>query len=572
MAGQAAASPSPATPPAVASLELTPRQVAVEIGTTERIRVQARDTQGRELNEAATWSSSDPAVASVDDSGLVTAHAAGTVTIAAIIGATASMVSVEVIPMRVARVDVEPNVISVQEHGAVRLTIRAYTAKAKQAPDLPVTFRMADPAIADFDAAGNVKGLVPGRTTGVVSIGGVDARLIVTVTPSLTREAAALPEAPAKRGRSRAILVTAGVLLVAGLGAAWALTRKPNDAATVASESSTGAVAAQPPAVASAADPAPAAPVVAAPKAPVVVPADTVVAALELADKSPMTVEVGETKMLAAKVTNKRGELLPTVRVSWEASEPGIATVDGDGVLTAVAPGRSLVTAKVGERTRVLSVDVQSTVGHVTMSIPRDTLQPGESATAAALVTDRRDAALQLPVTWRSTNPAVASVDESGVVRASGSGRTVIIASVGTVADSTPVVVLTPAAAATAEPAAAAAKTAPNDGEAQAIADSVVVMIERQTLRLTQLTRGAGEAGTNFQKFLETNSPNAKLAGAPTAASLGAGSAKVAVGVVLAFEKGEARKERTVNLEYVVEPVKGGWAIREIRFPGGFAP
>jgi hypothetical protein len=189
-----------------------------------------------------------------------------------------------------------------------------------------------------------------------------------------------------------------------------------------------------------------------------------------------------------------------------------------------------------------------------------------------ALVTDRRNAELQLPVTWRSTNAAVASVDEGGVVRASGSGRTVIIASVGLVADSIPVVVSTAAAAAAPEPAAPAAKAAPNETEAQAIADSVVVMIERQTLRLTQLTRAAGEPGTEFKKFVETNSPTAKLAGAPTVTSAGAGSANVTVGVVLGFEKAEVRKERTVNLEYVVEPVKGGWAIREIRFPNGFAP
>ena len=97
-------------------------------------------------------------------------------------------------------------------------------------------------------------------------------------------------------------------------------------------------------------------------------------------------------------------------------------------------------------------------------------------------------------------------------------------------------------------------------------------MIERQTMRLSQLARSAGEPGAQFQRFLEANSPNAKLAGAPTVSALGAGSAKVAVGVVLGFEKAEASRERTVSLEYVVEAVRGGWAIREIRFPNGFTP
>jgi serine/threonine-protein kinase len=127
-ADQQAPSQPPVTPPALASLEVMPRQCSVEVGTTERIRCRVRDSQGREVSDTPEWSSSDPAIATVDDTGLVTAHAVGTVTIAAMIGTLASMSNVEVIPVIVARVDVEPNVISVQEHGAVRLTIRAYTA------------------------------------------------------------------------------------------------------------------------------------------------------------------------------------------------------------------------------------------------------------------------------------------------------------------------------------------------------------------------------------------------------------------------------------------------------------
>ena len=47
---------------------------------------------------------------------------------------------------------------------------------------------------------------------------------------------------------------------------------------------------------------------------------------------------------------------------------------------------------------------------------------------------------------------------------------------------------------------------------------------------------------------------------------------RVAFGVVLQWDAGTTHRERTANLETVVEPVKGGWAIREIRFSGGFNP
>jgi len=31
-----------------------------------------------------------------------------------------------------------------------------------------------------------------------------------------------------------------------------------------------------------------------------------------------------------------------------------------------------------------------------------------------------------------------------------------------------------------------------------------------------------------------------------------------------------SRRERTVNVEAVLDAVRGGWSIRELRFPGGF--
>jgi len=565
------ASTPPITPPTIVALEVTPRQCSVEIGTTERIRARVRDSLGRELEGKPEWSSSNPVIASVDDAGVVTAHSIGAVTIAAMVGSVASMVNVEVIQATVARVDVEPNVVSVREHGVVRLTVRAYTARAKQIVSIPPRFTSADPSIADFDEHGNIQGHEPGSTTATVTVGGVETRLIITVTPGLTREFAGVPAEP-KRLPVKPIAIAAGVL-VAALGGWWAVSRTSSGERPIESTASAGAVA-TPPAPAPAVPPVP--PPNAAPVAPppvaAKIPADTVVAALELTDPSPVAIDVGETKMLVAKVTNKRGELLPTARVGWESSSPAIATVDNEGVLIAAAPGRALVTAKVGERTRVLAVDVRaSLVSKVTVSVAKDSLQPGESTNATAQVFDRRNSALQETVTWRSSNPAVASVDEGGVVRASGTGRTLISASSGGVADSVQVVVATGASA---EPAAPpAARTSPNDAESQAIVDSVVTMIERQTVRLSQLVKNAGDAGANFQKFLETNNPSAKLAGAAAASAQSPG-AKVAAGVVLQWEKTEsqARREKTVNVEVLVEPVKGGWAIRELRFPSGFTP
>ena len=74
-----------AGPPApVATIEVTPQTAPVPVGTTRQLTAITRDSAGGELNgRNVSWSSSDPAVASVSGSGLVTGLALGPATIRA---------------------------------------------------------------------------------------------------------------------------------------------------------------------------------------------------------------------------------------------------------------------------------------------------------------------------------------------------------------------------------------------------------------------------------------------------------------------------------------------------------
>jgi eukaryotic-like serine/threonine-protein kinase len=549
-------------PAGVTFLEIFPRQLDVEIGTTERLQLRARDALGRNVNAEPAWSSSDPDVASVDGSGVVTGHTAGSVTIAAMADALAAMANVQVIPASVARVDVEPNVISVRERGTFQLRVRAYSDRKKTVQHPVVTFRSADESVATIDSEGRIWGVSPGRTTAVVTVGGVSATVIVTV------DAIAVPtaEMPVQRRRAPiAIGVAAAAVAAIGLTALFIATR-PNDTPPVVAPAPTASAGTVAPPVA----PTPSAPAPVASSAatavPVRTPADTVVATLEVTDRSPLVVEVGETRALIARVLNKRGELLPTVPVAWESSSPAIAKVDVDGVLTALGVGRALVTARVGERTRVVAIDVgEAKLARMTVSVARDSLQVGESTTASATVLNRRGAPVEETVGWKSSNESVATVDERGTVYALGAGRTTIIASAGARSDSVAVVV-------TARGANAPADRTPSETDLRAVTDSVISLIEKRVVRLAQLMRADSAASTRFQSFLETNQPSAKLTGMPSVKDARASGVRVAFGIVLDWQTDTARRERTVNLEAVLDPVSGGWSIRELRFPSGFNP
>jgi hypothetical protein len=350
------------------------------------------------------------------------------------------------------------------------------------------------------DANGRVTARRPGSATIIASSDGLEAHAELTVAAGVMAAVKADPGAPASK-KKFPVKVVAGVAAAAVVIAlaSLALNRKPNEAPPVVASPTTSAGAVSTAPLSAPPTPTakgPARPAAIAPAA-VAAPTDTVVADLQLTEPSPLAAEVGQTKQLVARVLNKNGELLAIVPVTWEVSNPSIATVDSDGVLIATAPGRTMVTARVGERTRVLAVDVKAAA----------------ATTAAA---------------------ADSAVDT--------------------------------------KPPAPAVVPAPNDADAAVIADSLVVMIERQTLRLSQLTKTAGDPGAQFQKFVETNSPTTSVAGTPTVNAT-ATTASVAIGLALKWEKSEtAHRERAVNVEAIVEPVSGGWAIRELRFPKGFAP
>jgi acetyl esterase/lipase len=80
----AEATPLVESPPAVATVEVSPGQSGLLQGQTVTLTATVLDEQGRPMDGATVaWSSSDDGVASVDAGGIVTAHAPGTATITA---------------------------------------------------------------------------------------------------------------------------------------------------------------------------------------------------------------------------------------------------------------------------------------------------------------------------------------------------------------------------------------------------------------------------------------------------------------------------------------------------------
>ena len=115
--------------------------------------------------------------------------------------------------------------------------------------------------------------------------------------------------------------------------------------------------------------------------------------------------------------------------VSWISSNPAVATVE-NGKVTAVSVGEAVITAKAGDQTAECKVTVNPIpVSSIVLDQTELTLEVGKTATLVATVGP--DDATDKTVSWSSSNPAVASVDASGVVTAIKSGEAVITAQAG---------------------------------------------------------------------------------------------------------------------------------------------
>jgi uncharacterized protein YjdB len=466
----------------------------------------------------------------------------------------------------------------------------ATDAQGKKLEGMKVTWRSSAPAIARVDARGQVIARGVGTAIIIAESNGCEARAELTVSKA-SGVAWARPA-----GIAAAVVAVAAAALMFvrrdGTGPALggtdsAVTARP---ATDSLSVSGGLVGGAVQKTTSSADSA---------AASGGVPIDTVVASVSFADPSPMKLEVGETVALIARASNRGGERVPGVRFKWRTSDSTIASIDNNGVVTGVDEGHASFVASVGKRTRTVEADVHPpSAARVTVAIARDTLQVGETEPARAQAFDRREGPVDEPITWRTTNADAATVDERGIVYAIDTGRAAIVATVGSKSDSISVVVVPKVVSAADSVASASVRSiatpsrptsrsiaprvvgsssarlkAPTPAEARVIADSVVQMIAlRQTARIAQLTKAEGEAGVQFQRFVDRNHPTAKLVSGPSVGDVRTTGATAVFGVLLEWRTFTARRNRAVNVEAVLDAARGGWVIREIRFPNGFAP
>src|SRR5438445_460839 len=166
----------------VASVVVSPAAANVSVGGTTPLSATPKDAAGSVLTgRAVTWTSSNPAIATVSATGLVTGVAAGSATITATSeGKTGSAaVTVSVVP--VASVTVSPVTPVVLVGATVPLTATLKDAAGNVLSGRSVTWSSNAPAIATVSSTGLVTGVAAGAATIIATSEGKAATAAVTV-------------------------------------------------------------------------------------------------------------------------------------------------------------------------------------------------------------------------------------------------------------------------------------------------------------------------------------------------------------------------------------------------------
>lgn len=133
---------------------------------------------------------------------------------------------------------------------------------------------------------------------------------------------------------------------------------------------------------------------------------------------------VGETAALTVKAPDN------VMGINWEFDPNIIGFNPEDGTVTARGRGNATITAVVGNQKATCTVVVTQPVNSVTLDQETaDMMVGGETVTLTATINPVY--ANDQTIVWTSSNPSIATVDQTGVITAVGAGTAVITATVG---------------------------------------------------------------------------------------------------------------------------------------------
>jgi uncharacterized protein YjdB len=419
---------------------MIPDTLNIAIGDSAPIRAQPVDASGAPLSGLSLfWSTSDSTIVSVDQTGMVRAVALGSANIDASIAGVSPKrpARIVVVATPVATIVIAPRATSLHVGGSFQFADTCKDAAGHLLRGRSVVWTSSDTTVAPVDQAGLVLGKSPGSATITVSAGSAKASATVTVNSVAQGSVASVAVSIGSNsiGVGQTTVVTAvskdaAGNVLSGRVASWSSNKSSSaavspggiDPATQLDTATVTGVASGSPTITATASNHISGNV----SLTVTSTAPSAIAGIALTPNR-FTVSTHATQQVTAQALDATGHVVGGVTFVWTTKSGGtIASVDGAGQVTGVAPGGDSVFASVGGITGGAAASViLPPIAKVIVSPSTATITNSNNASVqlTATLEDAHGNPIVGPaVTWSSDNPDVAVVSSSGVVMANDGG------------------------------------------------------------------------------------------------------------------------------------------------------
>lgn len=420
--------------PVAATVTVIPANAQVLVGATSTLAAEVRDQTGAVLSgQTLTWSSSNPAVATVSSNGTVNGIALGTATIRATSGSVSGTSTVTVQNVPVASVSISPSAPTLEQGGSGTLVATARDTAGNVLLNRPATWSTSNAAVATVTAAGVVQGVSAGTAQVTVVIEGKSAAVTVTVVApapakvalvTLTLNSSVISVGQATNAIARAYDANGTELT----GRTFSFTSGDPATATVSSDGRVKGQSAGSTSVVAAVDGQNGLASVTVQQT--VLPVDTVL--LSVPTTSLM---VGDSAQVSVELRDSTGAVLTGRTIAFTSSNTQVAGVTATGLVRAISGGTATLTASSEGKSASVTFTVSSSsstpapVATVSVALNSASLTVGQGTQATATLRDASGNVLTgRSIAWSSSNTAVATVNQTGYVTAVGAGSATISA------------------------------------------------------------------------------------------------------------------------------------------------
>ncbi|MFC2167102.1 Ig-like domain-containing protein, partial [Acidobacteriota bacterium] len=335
-----------------------------------------------------------------------------------------SSFDITALPGAVASLTVAPESSSINAGGYATFGATVYDAEGRILFGRTITWSSSDPNIATIASDGVATGISPGTSTITATCEGVNGTATVTVElpPVASVEVSPSSASIIVGGQQQciAVILDAGDNVLSGRTVTWASSQ--TGIATVDGDGLVSGVSPGTSTITASCEGVNGTATVTVELPPVAIVEVSPVSA---------SIFVSGQQHYTAVIRDAGDNILSGRTVTWASSQTGIATVDGDGLVSGVSPGTSTITASCEGVNGTATVTVELPhVATVEVSPVSASIFVGGQQQYTAVIRDAGDNILSgRTVTWASSQTNVATVDGDGLVSGVSPGTSTITAS-----------------------------------------------------------------------------------------------------------------------------------------------